>query len=140
MADTGKEHLVFASGAGLFAVPADRASEVVNVPKLTRVPGAPAHVIGVFAHRGEVLPVVDLSLLLGSAPTANPKRVVVFRVAKGAVAVAALKVAGVTEVDGSQAPLGGGVKAHLRGPVRAALGDVVVVDPEGLFEFLSAGA
>ncbi len=124
----------------MFAVPADRASEVVNVPKLTRVPGAPAHVIGVFAHRGEVLPVVDLSVLLGSAPTANAKRVVVFRVAKGAVAVAALKVAGVTDVDGNLAPLGTGVKAHLRGPARAALGDVVVVDPEGLFEFLSSGA
>jgi hypothetical protein len=86
MADGPKGHLVFACGGGLYAVPADRASEVVNLPPLTRVPGAGPHLLGVFAHRGEVLPVIDLSRLVGKPVEEEFKRVVVVRVTKGTMA------------------------------------------------------
>ena len=49
-----------------FAIPAYSLQEVVNhPPALVQVPLAPDHVLGVFNLRGVIIPVVDLSLLLG---------------------------------------------------------------------------
>jgi purine-binding chemotaxis protein CheW len=132
---------VFACGAGLYGVPSELASEVVNLPALTRVPGAPAHVLGVFALRGEVLPVIDLVKLVGGAPTEAPwKRAVVIRVAQGVVALTATRVLGVAALEGAGGPLGStGVQQHLRGPLKAPAGDVAAIEPEGLVAFLARG-
>lgn len=132
-------HLVFSCGQSWYAVPADRAAEVVTFPELTRVPGAPGHLLGVFAHRGEVIPVVDLSMLVGSAPETT-RRAVLVRLPKGSLALTASKVAGVSAVTGKTEPLGGaGVHMHLRGPAEANKTEVAVIEPEGLLEFLSQG-
>ena len=131
-------HLVFACGASLYAVPADTASEVVNVPSLTRVPGAPGHLLGVFAHRGEVLPVVDLTRLTGHPLDEAFKRAVLVRTPKGSVALTASRVLGVATLEGSFERLGdAGVHQHLRGPARAAAGEVAVIDTQTFIEFLS---
>ncbi len=139
--DALRGHLVFACGAGLYGVPSELASEVVNLPTLTRVPGAPAHVLGVFALRGEVLPVIDLTRLLGSPPPEQEwKRAVVLRVAQGVVALTATRVLGVASLEGNGGPLGNsGVQQHLKGPFQAPAGDVATVDPEGLVAFLARG-
>src|SRR4051812_7280013 len=140
MADT-RGHLVFACGESLYAIPAERAQEVVSLPALTRVPGAPGHLLGVFAHRGEVIPVIDLSLLTGTPAPDARKRAVLIRVARGGLALTATRVAGVSVLQGTFDPLGAsGIQAHLRGPARAPTGDVAVIDPEGFFEFLAHGA
>lgn len=134
-------HLVFASGSSWFAVPSDRAAEVVTFPELTRVPGAPPHLLGVFAHRGEVIPVVDLALLTG-ATAAKTKRAVLLRLNRGVLALTASAVAGVSAVSGKMDVLGSaGVHLHLRGPAQAATGghEVAVIDPDGLFDFLAQG-
>lgn len=134
-------HLVFASGAGLYAVPADTASEVVIVPSLTRVPGAPAHLLGIFAHRGELLPVIDLARLAGEAPDEGPKRAVLVRTPKGAVALGASRVLGVSALEGALQPLGDvGVQRHLRGPARAPGGEVAVIDTQTFVDFLANAA
>ena len=134
-------HLVFACGSSLYALPAERAAEVVSLPSLTRVPGAPAHLLGVFAHRGEVVPVVDLSLLTGGKGEAGYRRAVLMRVARGALAFTASRVAGVSALAGGDALLGAeGVHQHLRGPAKTAAGDAAVIEPEGLFDYLSGGA
>lgn len=131
-------HLVFACGPSLYAVPADTASEVVNLPALTRVPGSPQHLLGVFAHRGEVLPVVDLTRLTGRPLDEAFKRAVVVRTPRGAVALTASKVLGVTTLEGSFERLGDtGVHQHLRGPARAAAGEVAIIDTQTFIEFLS---
>ncbi len=131
-------HLVFACGSSLYAVPADTASEVVNIPTLTRVPGAPAHLLGVFAHRGEVLPVVDLTRLVGHPLDEAFKRAVLVRTPRGAVALTATRVLGVTTLEGSFERLGDvGVQQHLRGPARAAAGEVAIIDTQTFVEFLS---
>ena len=140
MSEQKQSHLVFCSGQSWYAVPAERAAEVVSLPELTRVPGAPPHLLGVFAHRGEVIPVVDLGLLTGGKAEAA-KRAVLLRLPRGCLALTASKVAGVSAVAGKLEPLGSaGVQMHLRGPAKAASNDVAVVEPEGLFEFLSQGA
>lgn len=139
MSEQRQSHLVFACGQSWFAVPAETAAEVVSFPELTRVPGAPTHLLGVFAHRGEVIPVVDLAILVGTTGEAT-QRAVLLRLPKGSLALTANKVAGVSPVTGKMDPLGSsGVRMHLKGPARSAKSEVAVIDPEGLFEFLSQG-
>ena len=131
-------HLVFACGSSLYAVPADTASEVVNVPTLTRVPGAPHHLLGVFAHRGEVMPVIDLTRLIGGSAEEGFKRAVLVRTPRGAVALTASRVLGVSVLEGSFEPLGdAGVQQHLRGPARAPAGEVAVIDTRSFVDFLA---
>jgi len=132
-------HLVFACGSSLYAVPADTASEVVNVPTLTRVPGSPAHLLGVFAHRGEVLPVVDLTRLTGRPLDEACKRAVLVRTPRGAVALTASRVLGVSSLEGSFERLGeAGVHRHLRGPAHAAVGEVAIIDTQTFVDFLAS--
>lgn len=140
MSDLRHSHLVFACGASWYAVPAETAAEVVGFPELTRVPGAPSHLLGVFAHRGEVIPVVDLATLVGGTPE-KTQRAVLLRLPKGSLALTANKVAGVATLTGKLEPLGAsGVHVHLRGPARTKKNEVAVIDPEGLFEYLSQAA
>ena len=139
MSETPLSHLVFSTGKSWYAVPAERAAEVVTFPALTRVPGSASHLLGVFAHRGEVIPVVDLSVLTGAKGDAS-RRAVLLRLDKGTLALTASKVAGVATVTGRLEPLGAnGVLSHLRGPGQAGANQVAVIDPEGLFEFLCQG-
>lgn len=142
MSDAQRGHLVFACGSSLYAVPAERAAEVVSLPQLTRVPGAPPHLLGVFAHRGEVIPVIDMGVLVGTKGEATSRRAVLVRVPRGSLALTAGRVAGVSTLTGElTTPLGSsGVQAHLRGPAKAPSGEVAIIDPEGMFELLSKGA
>jgi purine-binding chemotaxis protein CheW len=141
MSDAQKGHLVFACGESLYAVPAERAAEVVSLPALTRVPGAPPHLLGVFAHRGEVIPVIDIGLLVGAKGESATRRAVLVRVPRGSLALTAGRVAGVSALTGSMEPMGTtGVQAHLKGPAKANAGDVAVIEPEGMFELLSKGS
>ena len=57
--------LGFRVGEHWFVVPKDEVSEVVSPPGLTRVPGARPWLLGVANFRGSLLPVCDLSRLLG---------------------------------------------------------------------------
>jgi purine-binding chemotaxis protein CheW len=141
MTDDVKGHLVFACGESLYAVPAECAVEVVSVPVLTRVPGAPGYLQGVFAHRGEVIAVVDVQGLLGrSSQAVKYSRAVLVRVSKGSVALTATRVLGVANVKGEGDALGAsGASAHFRGPLSSGLGQVALVEPFGLFDFLSQG-
>ena len=51
-----------------------RVREILEYDTITRVPSAPSGVRGVINLRGSVVPVVDLALLFGLAPTAVTKR------------------------------------------------------------------
>ena len=51
-----------------------RVKEILEYDTITRVPSAPAAIRGVINLRGSVVPVVDLALLFGLAPTAVTKR------------------------------------------------------------------
>ncbi|MBU8900745.1 chemotaxis protein CheW [Corallococcus sp. H22C18031201] len=137
--ESRQSYLVFACGSSWYAVPAESAAEVVTFPELTRVPGAPAHLLGVFAHRSEVIPVVDMSLLVGGV-SAGSRRAVLVRLSRGTLALTASTVAGVSSVAGVLEPLGpSGVHVHLRGPGKSGARDVAVIDIEGLFDHLSQG-
>lgn len=50
---------------GRYAFEAPLVTEVVRLGPLTRLPAAPSFLPGVFTHRGEVLPVLDIGQLVG---------------------------------------------------------------------------
>jgi purine-binding chemotaxis protein CheW len=131
-------HLVFACGEALFALPPGTASEIVTLPELARVPGAPAHVLGVFPLRGELLPVIDLLLLLAQGAPGPWRRAVVLRAHGAVAALAVTRVLGVMPLAASTSPGGAtGARAHLRAPVDAPPGPVRALEPKGLLEFLA---
>jgi purine-binding chemotaxis protein CheW len=131
------QHLVFACADTWYAVDAQAVQEVVVYESLTHVPGAPAHMLGVFPLRGEVFPVVDLNLLRGR-PAEPGRRVVTLRLPQGGLALTAGHMGGVGQVEGElvaegeQAP-----ERFFLGPGQAEGHPVWGVDLEGLFAFLA---
>jgi purine-binding chemotaxis protein CheW len=70
----GKSLVGFEVGDVAYAVPIDAVREIVNPLPLTPLPHAPAAVVGVGDHRGEVLPVIDLRLRFGLPRLPDPRR------------------------------------------------------------------
>lgn len=70
----------FTIGEEAFAVPLDRIREVLRSPRITRVPKAPAHIVGVVNLHGEVAPVIDLArrFNIGETPRNSESWVVFF--------------------------------------------------------------
>jgi purine-binding chemotaxis protein CheW len=52
-----------------YAIETGLIEEVVRTPPITPLPGAPPFLVGVAAHRGDVVAVVDLARLLGRGDT-----------------------------------------------------------------------
>lgn len=128
---------MFTTGERWFAVPSPRAAEVVTLPQLTRIPGAPLHMLGLFAHRGEVVPVVNFAALLGWVIRPSG-RAILLRALDGTVAVTVENVVGVFALTGTPQPLAAtGFESRLSGPADANGQEVSVLDVDGLFEFLS---
>lgn len=61
--------LTFQSAGALYGVDAAGVVSVIPRVRLRVLPHAPAFLAGVFEYRGEVVSVVDLGVLLGSAPS-----------------------------------------------------------------------
>jgi purine-binding chemotaxis protein CheW len=57
-----------------FALEAGLIQEVVRAPPITPLPGAPGFLVGVAAHRGDVLVIIDLARLLGRGQTVLTER------------------------------------------------------------------
>jgi purine-binding chemotaxis protein CheW len=66
-AETPLELLCFKLAGERYAIETRHVLQVLALVDLTRVPGAPAHLMGVTNLRGQVLPVFDLRVLLGIA-------------------------------------------------------------------------
>lgn len=62
--------LTFTAGGEPYALDVTRVIELVPRVGLRAVPHAPAYLAGLLGYRGEVVPVVDLGILLGSSPAA----------------------------------------------------------------------
>lgn len=63
--------LTFQSAGALYGVDAAGVVSVIPRIDLRALPHAPKFLAGVFEYRGEVVSVVDLGVLLGSAPSPN---------------------------------------------------------------------
>lgn len=64
-------------GAEHYALDVEAVSEVVQLGEVMRMPGAPAHILGVRNLRGEAVPVVDLAALAGPGADGDARVAVV---------------------------------------------------------------
>jgi purine-binding chemotaxis protein CheW len=85
---------------GRFAFEAPLVSEVVRLGPLTRLPAAPSFLPGVFTHRGEVLPVLDVGQLVGhgAVPIRASTRVAIVHCGPWKVAVVSEGVEGLVSI------------------------------------------
>ena len=72
--DPQKSLVGFAVGDVAYAVPISDVREIVNPLVLTELPHAPAAVVGVADHRGDVIAIVDLRLRFGLKPLPDRRR------------------------------------------------------------------
>lgn len=74
--DTGRtdQYLTFQLAGEMFAIGILAIREIIEYASLTTVPMMPTYVRGVINLRGSVVPVLDLSVRFGKAPSAVTKR------------------------------------------------------------------
>src|SRR5258708_4716416 len=71
------QYCVFRSGRERFCFPVLDVEEVLDWPLLTRLPLAPAYLLGIFNLRGVIVPLIDIAMTEGRKPGLLPKHVVV---------------------------------------------------------------
>lgn len=72
-----RQYCVFRAGRERFCFSVLDVEEVVEWPRLTRIPLAPGFLMGIFNMRGTIVPVVDIAITEGRRSDLQPKHVVV---------------------------------------------------------------
>lgn len=62
---SSNSYLTFVVGNDKFAVHAEHVREVIEVGQITKLPHAPAYMLGIINLRGEILPLIDTRQKLG---------------------------------------------------------------------------
>lgn len=115
-----QQYLTFTLGNELFAVAIAPIREIIEFPGLTEIPMTPDFLRGVINLRGAVVPVIDLSVRFGRAPTPVGRRtcVVIVEVpyedGLQAIGVVVDTVSAVLDVDASSIEQRPGFGAGLR--------------------------
>ena len=124
-------------GSEEYGLPIAQVQEVINTPRITRVPKAPQYLKGVINLRGNVIPVVDVARRLGIGETsvANGSRIVAVDVGEEVVALAAEQVSKVTRLAESAIkpppPLVSGISAeYINGVARLPHRFLIFLDLE----------
>lgn len=131
---------------GRYAFEAPLVTEVVRVGPLTRLPAAPSFLPGVFTHRGEVLPVLDIGQLVGhtAIPIRPSTRAALVHCGPWKVAVVSESVEGLVAIPrrALEPPPAEstGVAEFLSGVGRDRLGTVAILDLPRLVEAARARA
>jgi purine-binding chemotaxis protein CheW len=129
-----------------YAFEAPLVTEVVRLGPLTRLPAAPAFLPGVFTHRGEVLPVLDVGQLVGhgAIPIRASTRAAIVHCGPWKVAVVSESVEGLVSIPrrALEAPPAesSGVAEFLSAVGRDKDGAVAVLDLPRLVETARARA
>jgi len=125
---------------GRYAFDALLVTEVVRLGPLTRIPAAPSFLPGVFTHRGEVLPVLDIAQLVGQGSIAirASTRAAVVHCGPWKVAVISDGLEGLVVIPhrNLEAPPAesSGMAEFLSGVARDKLGTIAVLDLPRLVE------
>src|SRR5512133_2803732 len=131
---------------GRYAFEAPLVTEVVRVGPLTRLPAAPSFLPGVFTHRGEVLPVLDVGQLVGqpAIPIRPSTRAAIVHCGPWKVAVVSESVEGLVSIPrrALEAPPAesSGVAEFLSAVGRDKAGAVAILDLPRLVETARARA
>jgi purine-binding chemotaxis protein CheW len=131
---------------GRYAFEAALVTEVVRLGPLTRLPAAPPFLTGVFTHRGEVLPVLDIGQLVGrgSIPVRASTRAAIVHCGPWKVAVVSESVEGLVAIPrrALEPPPAesSGMAEFLSGVAQDRLGAVAILDMPRLVEAARARA
>jgi purine-binding chemotaxis protein CheW len=131
---------------GRFAFEAALVTEVVRLGPLTRLPAAPAFLPGVFTHRGEVLPVLDIGQLVGQGgvPVRASTRAAIVHCGPWKVAVVSEAVEGLVAIPrrALEPPPAesAGVAEFLSGVAQDRQGAVAILDLRRMVEAARARA
>lgn len=96
--------VIFPIGEDRYAVPTSVVREVVSEPFPTRLPTAPAVLLGAFNLRGEVIPMFDTAALLGIGKVTDSPVAVVVNTAAGAAALIVSGLPRFVVLDGEVSP------------------------------------
>jgi purine-binding chemotaxis protein CheW len=112
----------------LYGVPVEYVQEVIGMRPVTRVFHAPPALAGVTNLRGEVLPVIDLGVLLGAetGTQTSDARIVVVRESGGRKRRAGLwvdQLSGLRDLPGELAPVPATASERVRASVRGVIGE-----------------
>lgn len=91
-----------APGSGqseLFGINVFKVREIVAMPALTAMAGAPQHVLGMVNLRGQVIPVIDLPAVIGCTPETGLNLMLVTEFARTTQAFAAESVEDIVRLD-----------------------------------------
>ncbi|HVP66554.1 MAG TPA: chemotaxis protein CheW [Anaeromyxobacteraceae bacterium] len=118
---------------GRYALPAPLVTEVVRLGPLTRLPSSPSFLPGVFTHRGEILPVLDLGelLLRRGTPPRPGARAAIVHAEPWRVAVLSDEIEGLIRVPRRRVgppPAAQGAAEFLQAVVLDDVGDIAVLD------------
>jgi len=81
-----------------YAIPVQHVVEVAELGQVATVPGAPPQILGLRNLRGQILPAVDLALILGVPRARPPPRMLVAEAEGSRAAFAIDEVSGVGEL------------------------------------------
>ncbi|MET0147174.1 MAG: chemotaxis protein CheW [Ilumatobacteraceae bacterium] len=121
--------LVLPVGEERYAIDTARVREVIADPRATPLPGAPGWVLGVINLRGEVVPLLDTTALLGLGAMGPASFAVVVDLELGP---AALGTTGSPEVATLDEPLGPSELPGTLGRHRVDRDLVVLLEPDAL--------
>src|SRR5512138_2803356 len=125
---------------GRYAFEAPLVTEVVRVGPLTRLPAAPSFLPGVFTHRGEVLPLLDVGQLVGqpAVPIRVSTRAAIVHCGPWKVAVVSESIEGLVSIPrrALEPPPAesSGVAEFMTAVARDAEGPIAVLDLPRLVE------
>ena len=122
--------LSFTIGDAEYAVESRRVVELLPLVTPRPVPHLPAHVAGVFSHRGRLVPLVDMAKLLGGPPL-RPRlgtRVMVVDADPAQGPAGRLGMAAENVLTIRSATLGPSVPPPLANPLAAYLGPLLRLD------------
>jgi len=94
-----KSAVLLAVGEELYALDSAGVREVVASPRPTSVPAAPEWIVGLINIRGEVVPLVDLAVLLNVGDTPHAAFAVVVSTVRGLAALAATALPQVVSLE-----------------------------------------
>ncbi|MGQ9724542.1 MAG: chemotaxis protein [Tepidimonas sp.] len=83
----------------LFGINVFKVREIVAMPELTAMAGAPQHVLGMVNLRGQVIPVIDLPAVVGCTPETGLNLMLVTEFARSTQAFAAESVEDIVRLD-----------------------------------------
>lgn len=121
--------LIIPVNAEFYAVPMESVRQVMQRSEVTRVPLAPAGLIGVINVRGEILPLLDTGVLTGSGAIPSAPYSILVNTEKETVALAAQAMPITADFE---EPIGEGTHSAELGVYSSGGRLVVLIDTEEL--------